>query len=137
MRFDPSAFVADRDLLDALVEKSVPIVCPEDRSLFSQGDAATGLFILRAGVATLTMNSPGGEEIMRVPVAKGSLLGLPGLIANKPYSLAAVASRGAELSYLAREDFFSLMLNNPTLSLKLLRVLAAEVRSARVAISDC
>lgn len=83
------------------------------------------------------MNSPEGEQIMRVPVAGGSLLGLPGLIGNKPYSLTAVASSGAELSYVAREDFFQLMLNSPTLSVKLLRVLAAEVRSARIGISDC
>jgi CRP/FNR family cyclic AMP-dependent transcriptional regulator len=135
VKFDPSAFVADQDLLEALEKQSVAIVCPDERILFNQGDATTGLFILRAGEAIVTMNAPGGEQIMRTPVPAGSLLGLPGLIGNQPYSLTAVASKGAELGFIAREDFAEVMLNNPALSLKLLRVLAAEVRSARLAMA--
>ena len=43
----------------------------------------------------------------------------------------AVARSGAQLSFVSRENYVSLMQSNPTLPLKVLRVLAAEVHSAR------
>ena len=136
MKLDSSAFIADRELIEALEKRSAPIVCEADRLLFGQGEAPTGLFILRAGVATLSMNSPAGEEVMCAPVSAGSLLGLPGLIGNKPYTLTAKALKGAELGFVTRDDFAQMMLTEPSMSLRVLRVLAAEVRTARSAIYE-
>jgi CRP-like cAMP-binding protein len=64
----------------------------------------------------------------------GSLLGLPGLIGDEPYSLTATARKGAELKFVSREDFLVVMSGDPLLSFKVLQVLAAEVRSARQAL---
>ncbi len=136
MKLDPSAFVADKELLDALEKRSTLIVCDEDRILFNQGDLPSGLYVLRAGSATLSMTSQSGETIMSTPVSAGALLGLPGFIGNQPYSLTGKASKGAELGFVSREDFSDLMLSNPALSIKLLAVLAAEVRSARNALTE-
>jgi CRP-like cAMP-binding protein len=63
-------------------------------------------------------------------------LGLPALVANEPYTLTATAEKNAELGFVAKEDFNSLMLSDPSLALRVLRVLAAEVRTARHAISE-
>ena len=133
MNLDPSAFVADRELIQALEKRSQPIACDEDRVLFRQGDPPTGLYILRKGEATLTMESVAGEVVMRMQTTAGSLLGLPGLIGNEPYSLTAIAREGAELGFVPRDEFAGLMLKEPQMSLKVLQVLAAEVRSARQA----
>jgi CRP-like cAMP-binding protein len=135
LKLDPSAFVADKELLDALQTRSTLIVCEEDRVLFQQGDPPTGLYILRSGAATLTMTSQTGETILSTPVKAGALLGLPGFISDQPYSLTGKASKGAELGFVSRGDFSELMLNNPSLSLKVLSVLAAEVRAARDVLS--
>ena len=131
MNLDPSAFVADRELILALEKRSEPIACEEDRVLFRQGDAPNGLYILHEGEATLTMESAAGEVVLSVHPPAGSLLGLPGLIGNEPYSLSATVRKGAQLGFVARDDFAGLMLEDPQLSLKILQVLAAEVRSAR------
>lgn len=136
LNLDPSAFVADKELLDALVQRSTLAVCDEDRILFRQGDPAGGLYILRSGSATLTMTSHVGEPLLCVQVPSGALLGLPGFIGGQPYSLTAKAAKGSELGFISREQFSGLMLSNPALSLKLLGVLAAEVRSARSAILE-
>ncbi len=134
MQLDPSAFVADPELIVALESRSMPMVCDTDTVLFRQGDAAVGVFILQKGEATLTMNSPQGESILSTKTAAGSLLGLPGLIGNQPYSLTAIARAGARVSFIARDDFTEMMQGDPRLALKILLVLAAEVRSARNAI---
>ena len=135
MKLDSSAFVADKALIEALERRSSSIICENDRILFKQGDEATGLYILRAGAGRVSMISPTGDQVMSIPVPSGSLLGLPALLGNQPYSLSAMVYKGAELRHVSREDFTLLMLNEPSLSLSALRILAAEVRTARFAIS--
>ena len=135
MKLDPSAFVADKELLEALEARSTLIACDTDRILFHQGEMPNGLYILRSGLATLSMTSLTGEQIISTPAPPGALLGLPGFISDQPYSLTAKASKGAELGFVSRETFSDLMLSNPALSLKVLSVLAAEVRAARSAIA--
>jgi len=136
MKLDPSAFIADPELIHALKKRSTTIVCKEDCTLFRQGEAAKGLYILDLGEADLTMMSATGQVIASVQASAGSLLGLPGIVGNEPYSLTAHVRGGARLSYVVRDDFTDLMQSEPQLSLKILQVLAAEVRSARRALTE-
>ena len=134
MKIDPSTFVADPVLIHALEKQSSSIVCGSDRILFRQGDMPTGLYILCKGKVTLSMSTPARAELIPIQVIAGSLLGLPGLIGNEPYTLTAIARKDAELRFVSRDDFTNLMQSSPLLALKVLEVLAAEVRSARQAI---
>jgi len=132
---DASAFVADPDLIHALQERSVIVSCETDRLLFRQDDPATGIYILYEGAATITMRAVTGQVIFSIPALPNSLFGLPALISDRPYSLEAIALAGAQVSFVSRSDFFALMQAQPALSLKMLQVLAAEVRTARQALS--
>jgi hypothetical protein len=136
VNFDSSSFIAEKELIDALERRSSTVVCNEERKLFSQGGNPSGLYILRKGSAMLSMESPTGGTLMSITLHPGSLLGLPALIGNEPYTLSAIAEADAELGFVSREDFNSLMLTDPTLAVRVLRVLAAEVRTARHAISE-
>jgi CRP-like cAMP-binding protein len=131
VNLDPTAFLGDPELIQALEKQSTPILCEQDRILFRQGDSSTGLYILHKGQATLTMRTWSGESVISLETSDGSILGLPALIANEPYTLTAVAHSGAQLSFVSRDNYASLMQTNPMLPLKVLRVLAAEVHSAR------
>jgi CRP-like cAMP-binding protein len=134
VHLDPTAFLADPELLRVLSEHATPIVCDTDRILFHQDDPAAGLYILHEGEARLSMTSQQGQAILSVDAKGGSLLGLPGLISNQPYSLTAMARAGAQVSFLERARFTALMQSDPMLAFKILQVLAAEVRSARHAL---
>jgi len=136
MKMDASAFVADPDLVEALKAHSSPVVCDEDRILFNQGDSPDGLYIFHRGVVRLSMRSQMGDTLMDIRAIAGSLLGLPGLIGGVPYSLTAVAQKGAEVSFVSREKFAQIMLSVPTIAVGILRVLAAEVRTARMALVE-
>jgi CRP-like cAMP-binding protein len=136
VKLDPSAFVADPDLILTLEKGSEPISCDGDCVLFRQGEIPAGLYILNQGELALTMASPSGEPVMQMQAAAGSLLGLPGVISGEPYTLTAIARNGARLSFVSRDDFTNLMQTNPLMALKMLEVLAAEVRSARHALSS-
>lgn len=134
MQFDPSAFVADSELVAALEEHSSPFPCEEDHVLFRQGEPPSGLFILHAGKVTLSMSGANGDAVMSVETGAGSLLGLPGLLADQPYSMSACAHEGAQVRYISRAAFTAFMHSAPQLALKILQVLAAEVRTARRAL---
>jgi CRP-like cAMP-binding protein len=136
MKLDPAAFVAAPELIQALEIRSTAITCDSDRVLFKQGDGPQGLYILNQGEITLTMTSPNGEQFMQIQAPVGSLLGLPGLISDEPYTLSAIARGGARLSFVTRDEFTRLMQTSPQLALKILEVLAAEVRSARRALAN-
>ena len=134
MQLDPTAFIADPELIAVLEKIATPIDCAAERVLFMQGDPPVGLYILRNGAARLTMDSPDGKPIVSVNAPQGALLGLPGLLANQPYTLSATAEAGAAVSFIPRDVFTAFMRNAPMIALKILAVLAAEVRSARRAI---
>lgn len=136
MKLDSSAFVAERELFDALVERARAVECTEDRVLFHQGEFPEGLYLLRSGAALMTMESPTGDVVLCGTAGAGSLLGLPGLIGNVPYSLTAKALKGADVGFVDRAEFSKLMLTEPTMSVRVLRVLAAEVRTARQAVTN-
>jgi CRP-like cAMP-binding protein len=131
---NPSAFLADPELIRALAARATPVPCDADIILFKQDDPPVGVYILHQGQASLSMKSQEGRSILSVRALPGSLIGLPGVIGNQPYSLTAAARAGAQVSFVTSADFFALMQSDPQLSLKMLQVLAAEVRSARLAL---
>ena len=71
MKLDPSAFVADPELIKALEKRSTSISCEQDRVLFTQGDSPQGLYIIDQGETTLTMTSPAGDQLVSVQAIGG------------------------------------------------------------------
>jgi len=131
MNLDPSAFLGDPELIRALDRHSIEISCGGDHVLFRQGDAPVGLYILHKGEVTLTLVSRTTSQVDSIQVLPGSVLGLPGLVGNRPYSLTATAIAGAQLSFITRSHFEVLMKSDSRLAIKVTQVLAAEVRAAR------
>jgi CRP-like cAMP-binding protein len=115
----------------------MPLDCSEGHRLFNQGDDPSGLFALHSGDATMVLESHSGVQVARIPMPPASILGLPALVSDKPYSMSVVAKRGATVGFVNRNDFSALMLTEPVLALMMVRVLATELRDTRAAISDC
>lgn len=65
----------------------------------------------------------------------GTLIGLAAIAGNQPYTMTAIAARQASLHAISLTAFRQIIGNNPRLSFRVLQILAAEVRSARVLVS--
>ena len=137
MNATPLVSDAAQDLIHAVARYAVPVPCGHDRILFLQGDEPIGVYLLWSGRAALSMTSIFGKEVLRVNVPPGSILGLPGVISEKPYSLTAVAESGAEVGFVSGDHFNAALYADPSLASKVLQLLAAEVQNARKAIFDC
>ncbi len=130
------AFVAEPDLIASLRKCAFPVDCREDRELFRQGETTNGLFVLNSGEATMFLEDANGVPVGMTPLVPGALLGLPALIGDKPYTMTAIAKAGARVCFVTRNTFSALMLSDPLLALMILRVMAAELRSTRIAITE-
>ncbi len=135
-RLDPKAFVAEPELIRVLEPYSASAQYEEDRILFRQGEPPDGLYIVHQGMVALAMTSENGESLFAAYALPGSLLGLPSLITEKPYTLSATACAGARVGFLGRDDFNRLLQSQPQLSARVLKVLAAQIRGARRALDD-
>jgi CRP-like cAMP-binding protein len=130
------SFAADDQLIQALRWRSAPIACSEGRTLFTQGENPDGIYILEDGEAAMVLNSTSGRTVMCLHAGSGSLLGLPAVVAGEPYSLTAMAKPGSTIRFVTRDDFEKMIEAEPDLYPSVLRVLAAEVRAARQALSE-
>jgi CRP-like cAMP-binding protein len=130
------SFVADRALIQALEKLSRPVICSEGRTLFAQGEFPNGIYVIERGEAELVLKSPAGRTVLCLHADSGSVLGLPGVIAGEPYSMTAMSSKGSQVGYVTRDDFEKFIEAKPSLYPVVLQVLAAEVRSARLALCD-
>ena len=130
------SFVADCALLHSLESRSISVPCSNGHMLFKQGEAPTGLYILKSGKASLVMKTEKGMELLHLTVGPGSILGVPAVVGKDVYTLSAMACAGSEIGFIARKDFEELIQSEPSLFPKILEVLAAEVRSARLALSE-
>ena len=131
-----NSFCADQRLIEALRKRSRPVLCGEGRVLFSQGDVPIGLYLVERGEAAMVMTSALGRVVMCFHAGAGSVLGLPAVLGDQPYSLTAMADKDSEVLFVDRGDFEELMRAELDLYPYVLQVLSAQVRSARLAATD-
>jgi CRP-like cAMP-binding protein len=134
MNFD--SFAANPKLLEALERRSSTYLSKQGQTLFRQGEPCKGLYILENGEAALVLQSPAGRVVMCLYAGSHSVLGLPAVVGGEPYSLTATMRKDAEVRFVSRADFESLIKDEPWLYPSVLQVLATEVRSARMAFSE-
>ena len=108
---------------------------PKNVVLFQQGDAPVGVYLVRKGAVRMTVNAGGAEVLMRVAHA-GAVIGLPGVLGNKPYSLTAMTMQPTELAFVPAEKLVDAVRANPLLGLQVLQLLSEDVRTARGAIAS-
>ena len=123
--------VADAALIAMLSARAQAHLCSTDETLFRQGQAPDAVYLLDEGQVTLTADTVGQECVFALQSQPGSIFGLPGVLSNAPYSLTAIARTGTRLHVLSRGDFHQLLVEHPELSFQALRILAAEVQTAR------
>lgn len=124
--------ILDSELAEKIISQSAEVI-PEDGILFHQGGPADSLYFVRSGEAMLTMQA--GEREFLIRAGHGSLLGIPAIVANQPYSMTAKVRSDAEVFRLSSVTFNELIKTEPKMQQAVLQILAGEVRVARQALS--
>lgn len=122
------------ELIEAFARKATTVICSDNEVLFLKGEPGNCVYLVRSGEVRLLLPVSSGAGV-GFRAKAGSLVGLPAAFSNQAYSMTAVALKGSELGMMSRDRFCDLIATNATLSLDVLRILAAETRAARLAIT--
>ena len=97
-------------------------------SVFHEGDACTGLFIVQAGNVRIFKTSAGGrEQVLSIDGPGSSIAELP-VFDGGSYPASAQALSDAVLLLFPKQDFRALCLQYPEVALKILRVMGGRLR---------
>jgi len=103
---------------------------PKGATLFVEGQAARGVFILCSGRVKLsTSAADGGTLIARVSSA-GEVLGLPATVTGKPYELTAEVIEPGQANFISRSEFLKFLREHGEAALRVAQQLAETYHSA-------
>jgi CRP-like cAMP-binding protein len=123
-------FTADPELIAEVERQSRACAPINDGVLFRRGQFPPAVYLVKSGEVTLAIEA-GDRMILCLRVGGGSLLGLPAVVSDQPYSMTAAPCPGADIREIGGPEFLALVAESPALALKVIRVLACEVRLAR------
>lgn len=96
-------------------------------SVYQEGDYPKRLFFLASGkIKAFKTNEMGKEFITKIYKA-GDFIGYHALIKGEPYYESATAIEDSEISYIPKEDFFTLLYTNRDFSARFVKMLADNV----------
>ena len=96
--------------------------------VFSEGEPCAGLFVVESGSVRIFKSSPGGrEQVLSIEGPGASVAELP-VFDGGNYPASVVAMEDSVLLFVSRQDFQSLCLTHPQVSLKVLKVVGARLR---------
>lgn len=104
-----------------------PITVEHGKELFHQGQAATGMMVVRRGAVQLLLELPGGEQAQLCRIEPGKFLGELALLDDSPRSATAVAIGTVEVDLLERRDFLSLRHARRPSSFRVMHALARHM----------
>lgn len=114
--------------LSFLAERTVPRRFSAGETVFAEGETCAGLFVVESGHVRIFKSSAGGrEQVLSIEGPGSSVAELPVFDGgNYPASVTAVDD--ATLLFVSKQDFQSLCMTHPQVSLKVLRVVGARLR---------
>jgi CRP/FNR family transcriptional regulator, cyclic AMP receptor protein len=110
---------------------------PAGTTLFSQGDAGVGLYVLKSGSVHLLQakNPDRAEEDLGI-VEPGDILGEMALLDDLPRSATAIAVDDVSAILLPVWEFRSILRNHSDIAIKLLSVLSRRLRKVEARSQD-
>ncbi|MEO5929297.1 MAG: Crp/Fnr family transcriptional regulator [Candidatus Kapaibacterium sp.] len=104
--------------------------------IFYAEEAPSGLFCIHKGqVKIYKVGRDGREQIVRL-AGSGDIVGYRSLMSGEAYSAYAVPLERAEICFIPKGVFFSVLSANPSLAQKMLTLISRELREAEEKIVD-
>lgn len=115
--------------LDLLAERALPRKYQPGEMVFSEGDSCEGLYVLETGnVKIFNTSASGREQVLHIERAGNSLAELP-VFDGGDYPASAAAVDYCTLLFISKKDFRAFCLERPEVSLKVLKVVSARLRT--------
>jgi CRP/FNR family cyclic AMP-dependent transcriptional regulator len=103
---------------------------PRGATLFVEGQAARGVFILCSGRVKLSTTSIDGRTLIVRIAEPGEVLGLPATVTGKAYELTADVIEPAQANFISRTDFLNFLREHGEVSLRVAQQLGETYHAA-------
>jgi len=113
--------------LQALTQAALRKLYKRGQEVFSQGDPAHKMFLIKAGRVKLSKLTEGGDEITLDIRKAGDFLGESMLIEDTDYPLTAVCLEDTFICGFTKSDFEKLVLENPSIGLQVIKNLSKRI----------
>ncbi|AII54341.1 response regulator [Hymenobacter sp. APR13] len=114
--------------LEGLLAERRHHVLPRRHILYAEGDEATRLYFVQSGRVKVSKTTAGGKELITALHGPGEFLGYQVLLAGTCHHDSAVTLDEAEILYIPAADFHQLLLGNPEVSRRFVRLLVGQVQ---------
>jgi len=98
--------------------------------IFQEGEDGNALFVVLKGRVKVCLYDEEGREYVLDVIGKDGFFGELALIDELPRSANAIAMEASDLLVVRRADFTKLLMENPSISIHILKVLAGRLRVA-------
>jgi len=103
---------------------------PKGATLFVEGQASRGVFILCAGHVKLSTSSSDGKTLILRISEPGDLLGLPATISGRPYEVTADVIEPTQANFISRTDFLNFLREHGEAALRVAQELSETYQTA-------
>ncbi len=103
---------------------------PKGATLFVEGQAARGVFILCTGRVKLSTSSADGKTLILRVSEPGEVLGLPSTVTGKPYELTADVIEPTQANFISRQDFLGFLREHGEAAVRVAQQLGETYHSA-------
>jgi CRP/FNR family transcriptional regulator len=104
--------------------------------IFKEGEKGDRMYILLEGSVELKMRVERGETVLKTVDTPNDFFGEMALLDDRPRSASAVAVKSTKALVVDGPTFESMILANGKFALKIIKVLAARIRSSNDQVSD-
>jgi len=103
---------------------------PKGATLFVEGQAGRGVFILCAGRVKLFTSSIDGKTLIARLSEPGEVLGLPSTVTGTPYELTAEVVEPTQANFISAHDFLNFLRENGEVALRVAQQLGQTYHTA-------
>jgi CRP/FNR family cyclic AMP-dependent transcriptional regulator len=115
------------DLLQALRHiKSVQLF-PKGATLFQQGSAVTGVYVVESGEVRVLLPSGHRQKQLLEVVGPGTMLGLSESMTGEKYRITAEAGEHTKAAFIPREEFLEFLREHGDFCMQVVRLLSEDL----------
>lgn len=119
-----------QDAVKRLDGISASAIYPKGATLFVQGQAGRGVFILCSGRVKLSTSSADGNTLILKVTEPGDVLGMPSTISGKPFEASAEVLESCQANFISRADFLAFLRDNGDVALRVAQELSDKYMTA-------
>jgi len=115
------------DLLQALRKIESVQSFPKGATLFQQGSAVTGVYVVESGEVRVLLPASQRQKQLLEVVGPGTLLGLSESMTGEKYRITAEASEQTTVAFIPRETFLEFLRKHGDFCMQVVRLLSEDL----------